>query len=382
MIPLGYAAAENDSVRIGLLEGGSPLDDGRRVGAILLSRLDFDVQILDVPHLPDKELEGFVRYRLRSLYPGNPKDTVFDYRVEREGQRRQVVVFIARQALLERYRGAADGTPLLLPYSLLHGVGRLEKNCRIWFCHSEWAELMVFRAGFLVTSTVFVRGKKSSLNFLRNEERDAEETQSLPVLVFAAQADVQGIKRLLGNSLEVRVQSFDELSSLQRKGDGVFQEHRKRPRIPRAVQFAAISFFIAAMAVLLLFKQVWREESGIADLRKVHTQLEIQSRTALALQKDVDDLQAELARLNAAEPVDAYRFLSELSRVLGENVQIRSIDLQGNAFRIEATGANPLRLMEGFQNNGLFKAVKLSQVVPDARTDRERFSFSGVYDVH
>ena len=178
------------------------------------------------------------------------------------------------------------------------------------------------------------------------------------------------------------MQSFDELSSLQRKGDGVFQEHRKRPRIPRAVQFAAISFFIAAKAVLLLFKQVWREESGIADLRKVHTQLEIQSRTALALQKDVDDLQAELARLNAAEPVDAYRFLSELSRVLGENVQIRSIDLQGNAFRIEATGANPLRLMEGFQNNGLFKAVKLSQVVPDARTDRERFSFSGVYDVH
>ena len=291
MIRLGYAAAGNDTLRIGLLENGSPLNGGPHVGGILLSRLDFDVQILDVPHLPDKELEGLVRYRLRSLYPGNPKDTVFDYRVERDGQRREVVVFVSRQVILERYKVTAEGTPLLLPYALIHETGMMRKNCRIWFCHAEWAELMVFRAGLLVASTVFVRKKESPLDFLRQEERDGEETQSLPVLVFASPTDVQGITRLLGGRREARVQSFDELLSQQRKVDGIFREQKRDPRIPRVAQIAALSPIVLVMAVLLLFKQVWREENAIADLRKAHTQLEIQSRTALALQKDVNELQ-------------------------------------------------------------------------------------------
>lgn len=120
-------------------------------------------------------------------------------------------------------------------------------------------------------------------------------------------------------------------------------------------------------------------ESREGALKKTYSVLESQIRRTLDLQKDVDALRAELARIDSARPQDLYLFLSELTGVLGEDVQIRSIQIQEDGFQIEAVGSNPLRLMEGFRNSALFDAVKLSQVVPDARSGKERFSFSGVF---
>ena len=94
MISLGYARQQEDEVRITRLSDGTPLTNGVRLDGVLVSRLDFDVQVLSVPHVPENEMDGLIRYRLRSIYPGNPGETSFDYRLESDGQVRTAVVFI------------------------------------------------------------------------------------------------------------------------------------------------------------------------------------------------------------------------------------------------------------------------------------------------
>ncbi len=104
-----------------------------------------------------------------------------------------------------------------------------------------------------------------------------------------------------------------------------------------------------------------------------------ESLRTIAIQKDVEGLTAELAKIQGQKPQDLYLFFSELSAILGSGVTISSVEVNNGNFRIDAVGSNPLRLMEGFAGNPSFSGVKLSQSVPDERSGKERFSFSGVF---
>ena len=39
----------------------------------MLDRLDFDLRFVELPKLGDHEVEGFLKYRIASLYPGHPE---------------------------------------------------------------------------------------------------------------------------------------------------------------------------------------------------------------------------------------------------------------------------------------------------------------------
>ncbi|MGO9307791.1 MAG: PilN domain-containing protein [Spirochaetia bacterium] len=367
-----------------MIAAGGESSNGRRAGAFLLSRPDFEVRILDIPRIPEKELEGLVRYRLRCLYPGNPRETVFDYRIESDGRRRQAVVFITRQAVLQECRISAGGAPLLLPYSLIRKTGRAEKDCRIWFCQPEWAELSIFRAGLLVSCMVRSWARGASFDFHQAEEQVPPEGRGLAVLVIAPAEDLLRITaaETSAEDRDVRFLDLDRLAAVHRRVDGLFGE-RKRSRsvLSPAARLIGLSMIVCLLAVLLLFKQVRQLESENAILRRTHSLLEAKSRAALAMRKSVDELSAVISRIEEKRPRDSYRLLSALARVLGRGVQIQNLQIQGDTFRIEAAGFNALRMMDGFRDNPWFGDVRLSAVVPDGRSGRERFSLSGVSHV-
>jgi hypothetical protein len=93
VISLLYARRKGDAVKLRRIEDGRPPDKASapgkkaspaaagsesangRADGVLVSRGDFDFQVLDLPAVPDKEIEGLIRYRLRSLYPGSPGET-------------------------------------------------------------------------------------------------------------------------------------------------------------------------------------------------------------------------------------------------------------------------------------------------------------------
>ena len=382
MIVLGYGEERETEVHLSRLDDGAHLNGNSRFDGLLVSRLDFDLQILDIPNVPDGEVEGLIRYRLRSIYPGNPGETAFDYRVESAGAQQRAIVFISRKATLEKYKSAAQQKPLIFPYSLIGRTARTSKDIRIWFCQQGWAELSVFRAGLLVSCRLVRRKEGGPRDLRETEDELPEDVRALPVLIIASNVELDQFRaeqRAVKPSL-ARYLSFQELSVIQRKADGLFGGPKRSHAIFNPVaRIAGLACVIAALGVLAFYKNVWRAEDSCKKLKTVHSSLEIQSARALAVQKEVDALRAGLSRMAAEKPQDIYMLLSELTRVLGSEVQIRSLQVQTDSFQIEAVGTNPLKLMEGFRDNAFFSSVKLSQVVPDPRLGKERFSFSGVF---
>lgn len=382
MIVLGYGEEKEAEIHVSRLDDGANLNGNSRIDGLLVSRLDFDLQILDIPNVPEKEVQGLIRYRLRSIYPGNPGETAFDYRVESAGAHQRAIVFISRKAILEKYRNAAPQRPLFFPYSLIEGMARRRKDVRTWFCHRDWAEHSVFRGG-LLSSCRLVRKKEGERFDLEDvEDTLPEDERALPVLVIASPAELTDLRagQRADNSSDMRYLSFQELTSAQRRLDGLFGEARRaRAMFTPAARIAGLAVVVAALGVLVFFKHVWLAEASCDRLKKTHSDLVKQSGRVMAVQKEVDALRAELSSMSAEKPQDIYLLLSELTRVLGSAVQIRDMQVQGDSFQIEAVGSNPLKLMEGFRDNAYFSVVKLSQVVPDPRSSRERFSLSGVF---
>ena len=114
-----YLRRAGDSWQLADFEDRQPVDSPAEVAGIMVSRLDFDVQAIELPAMAEKEVEGFLTYRIRSLYPGQPDQTAFDYRILARGGKRYAVLFLFQRETLEEYRRVAAGRPLFSSISLL-----------------------------------------------------------------------------------------------------------------------------------------------------------------------------------------------------------------------------------------------------------------------
>ncbi len=350
------------------------LGGGGKFDALLMSRRDVEVRVLAIPPVADRDVEGFIGLRLRSVYPGNPKETEFDFRIVRQGAVRQAVVFIARRATVEKYREAAGRRPLVVPWLLLSRQAPKKGDLRTWICNGRWAESLTFHDGLLASSTVrrFARGRRFDLD---KEERHGEPGQSGGRIVVAAPAaDIEVMERIEG----VQYLSLETLPA-PRRGEGVFAPRARRSVLPPALRLAALGAAVIVLGLLVFFKEVRTVESHDARLRALITTLEKGNLQVLAIQKEIDDLGARSARLTAQQPRDISLLLSELAAVLGDGARLRSLSVRDDSFQGDAVGTNPLTLMEGFKTHPFFTGMKLAQVVPDPKTGKELFSFSGVF---
>jgi hypothetical protein len=201
--------------------------------------------------------------------------------------------------------------------------------------------------------------------------------------VVADSSELAGIRDGLGGELPegLTLVSFLELAAGAGRQDGLFGERKRAPvLLSRPARMGVLAAAAAVLSILVFFKYVQSVEGRYESLKKRHVALEQEGRRVIAAQKEVEDLRTELAKMQAREPQDLYVLLSELSTVLGGDAQILSITVRERSFQIEALGKNPLKLMEGFRTRDAFKDVRLSQVVPDARSGKERFSFSGGFN--
>ena len=136
---------------------------------------------------------------------------------------------------------------------------------------------------------------------------------------------------------------------------------------------------VVILGLLVFLRYVHHEEDHAARLKALVDSMEKGNQEALAAQRDMDALRAEKARLDARTPRDLYTLLSELSLVLGNAAHIQGISVRDDGFQVDAVGTNPLLLMEGLKARAAFADMKLSQVVPDPVTGKERFSISGAF---
>lgn len=371
---LACGQEEVGGVRLRRLGHAVPADGEVAFDAVLVSRLDCDVRFVDLPPVPEREVEGLLTYRLRSIYPGDPSETVFDYRLLGEGKQRQAVLLITRRETLRRYRAVAGGRPLLLPITMLDRIVQGRESVRVWFCAGEWLEHLVFRNGRPVSSAVRRADAADPLAVVHADGELPPEVRAIPALCVVERL---GARTLPGGMEAVALAT---IAAGTRRSAGVFRG-RRRDFLLSGAGLALLGAACAILAVAVLAKYVDRAERRVADLSTACAALEAESRRALAIRKEDEALEAAVVRMEAMRPRDVYASLSSLLDVLGEETQLVGLTLRDETFQVEAIGTNSLGLMERLRAHESFGEVRLSRVVPEAQSGRERFSFAGSFRV-
>ena len=332
--------------------------------ALLMSRLDFDVRVFDVPPVSDRDLEGLVRLRLRSLYPASPQETAFDYQLVRRGAGRQAVVFVSRRRTVDAYRRAAGKRPLVLPYQLLAPRVPERGDWRAWIGNLDWVELLVYRDGALLSSTA-----------RRPPSEPQEGTDPATGFDLVAASQDLGLEGRVNGSTFVALEALGS----KRRLAGLFPPKRRRALLPWRGRIALLTAAVIVLSLLVFYRYVRQVEDYGSRSSARAAGLERSNQDALAIQRDLETLRAEKARLDARIPRDLYLLLSELSTGLGDAARIQGLTVRDDGFQVDAVGTNPLALMEGLKARPDFSDLLLSQVVPDPASGKERFSISGVF---
>jgi hypothetical protein len=367
----------------GSAEGGDAAAPSRSV--LLVHRPDFDVKITELPRLKERELNGYLTYRIRSLYPGDPRETVFDRRVVAIGARSYAVLFITKKKTLEEYSNLFREKPLVTPFILFEPFLKeySSKETVFSFWHEDWIDFFVFSEeeplSFYITRTDIVERLSEVVGALPNDPEayhwiaigaDGRREQCRTQLTEAA-----------GAKIDVDAMPVSEaLRRIGRRTRFLFASKRRRavPQRIRLQLFVSILLFLIAM----IYKTAGDlEEQYGSRLEDLIGSLTARASLSIALEKEIESFEQEARELRSRRPNDCYYVFSELHSILADRAVITSFVLEEDRFQFEAVGLDPLRLMESFGASGVFGDVELNQIVPLEGSNRERFRVSGRINV-
>ncbi len=383
MIAEAFEDQAAKKIMVSRLSDYAPLEEDGPFDALLASRLDFTVRVVDIPPVSESEVENLLRFKLRSVYPGNPADTELDYTVVGEGKKKRALLFICRRATLERYRKAAGQKPILLPWSLTRGLVGKRTDAVVWFVHRDWVEVSVSIGGLPISATVHPRARGSDFDLCAAAGMLPEDVRSLQCIVVCPADEVESIKSRIpeADAPRTRYVTFNQLT--ERGAPALFTaKKQRRALLSPAARLGILGAAVVLLTAVLFIKLITSAEAKYTQLVQLHASLEAENRRIVSIQGEVKSMSDQLAALQARESPNAYHFLSEIAAVFGSAARVRSFTLSAASFQVDAVGTGPLKLMEGFKNHPLFTDVKLAQVTPDAATGTERFSISGVYHAH
>ena len=152
-----YAEFTNGTYRLFLFEEGTPVEQTDDFTSLMMSRTDFDIKTIELPPIPEQEVPNLLKFKLRSLYPGNPEDTAYDYVLEERKNKKYAVLFMTRKKTLETYRELSRGRPLFLPFTLLRP---LFKKCENKTCEFPLFDFTHISLSFTPTLRVTCVGIK------------------------------------------------------------------------------------------------------------------------------------------------------------------------------------------------------------------------------
>jgi hypothetical protein len=362
-----------------------PLDTQREYTALMISRLDIELHFVDLPPIQDHEIGDLLKYKLRSIYPGTPEKTVFDYIVLGKKNRKYAALFITQKHVIEAYKDIAGGRPLFAPLSLIHPLTEryVDKRCVFAFLHSQWIEVLVYTEGGFKSSCV-VRRDDSIHDDLTKLPSIFPESWEDCVIVFlcAGYAHEELQQPLLSweyiEKIDFEIVTLNNLTrTVLRKSDFLFTEKKDRSHFTQKILLPSLVIVTLLMAVAVLGKQLHFKKVYYHELIARVQKLEANRDQVDRIQREIAAIEGELQAVRERTPNDMYLILSELSEILDQQTKITHFVVERNRFQVEGFGPNPLMLMDRFAANEHFEEVKLSQIVPLKDGDTKRFKVSG-----
>jgi hypothetical protein len=361
---------------------GRTLEKGEQFDALLPSRLDFDIRIIKLPAISVREIDGFLRYRSRSLYPGQPGETSIDYSLFNYSGDRYAVLFLAKSTSVESYLQAAGGKPLVLPLSAykfyLKRFFRQTVVCSFW--HRDWIDLFIPASEKNMRSTVIKRGGTFERDWARFQRELPDELPEDAVwILFCGSGDHELILNVVTEEMgqKIRFVQLEEIDTKPLRRNAVFTAKRAMSRRQSWFAVPILTAVFLFLSILLIKKGIDRQEAYRNQLRQVYAEYEQSTKRIVAIENQLESLIGRRERLVSRIPIQPYTVLSELWEVLGSNTSIQSFTLKNEIFEVEAIGSDPLEKMKQFGDKDHFQDVKLMQIIPLAESDRELFRIRG-----
>ncbi len=385
MNKFAYAERKEEGYKLFLFEKHSPVNSFYDFSALMMSRLDFNVKFIEIPPIPEDEISNLLKYKLRSLYPGDPEETVFDYYVLNRKKRKHIVLFISTKYILKEYQKLSGGKPLFLPFTIIRPLTNryVGKDCLFTFLNRYWIEIIVFKKSAFISSFVVKRENNIEEDFQKIKTLIPDSFNNYQVVFICSKQEKNLLKESskdffdLSSSYEL-VLIEDLLVNITKKTDFLFREKQKKNIIAKKALIPFLFILILFFVSLILNKNINYKDLYYNELNQNLKSLTSQSMEAIALKNEAEELEKEWEMFKNRTPTDVFLVLSELAVILGSETKISFFLLEKDTFQFEGIGPNPLSLMEEFKTNDNFHSIKLLQIVPVQGTNKERFKVSGV----
>lgn len=355
---------------------------------LLVSPLDVHVYTLDIPPLKSEHVEGAVRFRLRTLFPGNPEDTEVDWIPGSCGLRvpahrtpnadGKIIAFAVSCATLADLR--ARGLQLVAGLTILSRLGPIPKTegiteARI-LAAPEWIESAVFSGGVCVRH--FSAPISHARDFARSLKKDLPQEDTRVAFVSACLNDDERTKLMdtfKAAGLQPTIGDLDQaLSEISAPYVSLFPPPRPAPRLlARHATACLVALNLFAAAAFLDRLAVTREHE-LEPLKREYEAKRNEIERAEALRGQIERIERELGTAGRLSP-DPYSVIAELNARL-KGSWLRSLTIRDGSFQIEAEGGDALAVLATLRASPLFANVSLKQAVP-SESRGELFSITG-----
>jgi len=347
----------------------------------MVSSLDFTVKFIEIPNSGSRYLGEILRYKIRSLYPGDPDDTAMDYQPIRKRRMRYAAVFVVPEETLSEYRKISCGGPLYHAFSIIKRVAGLYKGrtCVFLFLHYSWIEAAVYEEGVFTLSYTVGRSKNLPGDLVRVDSLlPGYLSRAQRVCLYHERGDEHLRPELQKYAAKGGFDLFMEtiephLSRIYRGRPWIFsREHTGRTILGK------VSIPLLVLTELLLVCVLFNRETSHQAILLEEIQL-FQAETGdrngylRHLAEEIHEAEDELQRLKDRRPIDLYFLLAELASLLEGKAIVTELTLEGGALRVHGLSSNALSLLPRFSGSRVFSDYEIIQVVSDDKTGKERF---------
>lgn len=291
-------------------------------------------RILNIPKVNSRDMISIIRYKLTSYYPGSVDDLLIDF--IRQGDK--VIVFYMEQSVYSDLQNQVPRGRFFSSFHMLSGIN--DKEGKYYIGINNRLEILNYSGNKLIQYRSIV-DSAANRKILKSEEA-----------------------RIVENQL------------IKKNSIPLFLKKKKRNYLLQILFLILLLFFVPQIS---LYLQMHSEEQNLGNLEIELRDLTDKNLELSASQQELNELKREYEILNLKKPLNLYRFISDLSEALGNDVEIESLVLKNNSFQMNGVGYKPLEKMEDFQLNNKFQSVLPYQIQSITGSQKVRFSLTGVY---
>ncbi len=345
---------------------------------IFLSRLDYDIHVMDMNDCGSKDIHRNVAQKIGGLYPGPLDQVWFDYAFTKGKTICRIIIFIIRKDILTAYERACMGKPFV-SHVLVLLDNRIREGIFI-FITPRWRETIAFERSVVCRCLISRRSGN-----VREDLSDALEgfnPKDIPIRIYAPdeeQAVLSDSLSALGFSHGIEIQSLESLPlSMKQRKTNLFK--KENPFVKKIRMIGRILLVCASLAFLVLPAIGWNHCIPSAQLaNRQNTDRPISETASGHIEEEITRMEQTLRELIQSDRPHITEFLNELSACLADNASLISLAVQESSFRIEALGKNPLGTLSDLKRLPCFSSVKMDQCIPVKERNAERFSVSGIF---